>query len=146
MPADMQKETFNHILEDALGAECTLAAVQSVQDMVLERNEEVKEDKQAPVPVFSADDVRAALVSGGVSEARAEAFGNRFADELGVNTVLNGGNVAPTRQFEVKTPSVQIRVAPDRSDLVETRIIDGHQYILIRADEDVTVNGVAVHL
>ncbi len=146
MPADMQKDTFNHILEDALGEECTLAAVQSVQDMVLARNEEAKEEKQSPVPVFSSDDVRRALVDGGVSEQGAEAFGHRFEDELGTNTVLSGSNVAPTRQFEVKTPSVQIRVAPDRSDLVETRIIDGHQYILIRADEEVTVNGVAVRL
>ena len=37
-----------------------------------------------------------------------------------------------------------IRVNPERSDLVETRTIDGARYILIRADEGVEVNGVNI--
>ena len=48
--------------------------------------------------------------------------------------------------MEIKTPDVTIRVHPDRSDLVETRIIDGARYILIRAEEEVEVNGVPVQI
>ena len=47
-------------------------------------------------------------------------------------------------QFELRTPDVVIKVSPDRSDLVETRMIDGHPYILIRAEAGVEVNGVNV--
>lgn len=39
-----------------------------------------------------------------------------------------------------------IRVNPDRGDLVETRMIDGTRYILIRAEEGVEVNGVQVQI
>lgn len=39
-----------------------------------------------------------------------------------------------------------IRVSPERGDLVETRVIDGVKYILIRADEGVEVNGVDVNI
>ena len=39
-----------------------------------------------------------------------------------------------------------IKVAPDRSDLIETRIIDGVKYIMVCADEDVEVNGVNIHI
>ena len=39
-----------------------------------------------------------------------------------------------------------IRVSPDRGDLVETRIINGARYILIRAEEGVEVNGVQVRI
>jgi hypothetical protein len=39
---------------------------------------------------------------------------------------------------------VSIKVAPDRSDLIETRMIDGKCYILVLADGDVEVNGVNV--
>ena len=46
----------------------------------------------------------------------------------------------------LETPDVTIRVHPDRSDLVETRIIDGARYILIRAEEEVEVNGVPVQI
>ena len=51
--------------------------------------------------------------------------------------------VAP-KQFNISTPSVSIKVAPDRSDLIETRMIDGKCYILVLADGDVEVNGVNV--
>ena len=48
--------------------------------------------------------------------------------------------------MEIKTPDVTIRVNPDRCDLVETRVIDGARYILIRAEEEVEVNGVQVQI
>jgi hypothetical protein len=47
-------------------------------------------------------------------------------------------------QVEIKTPDVVIKVDPQKSNLVETRIIDGKKYILIRADEGVEVSGVNV--
>jgi hypothetical protein len=48
--------------------------------------------------------------------------------------------------LEVCTPDVKIQVNPERSDLLETRIIDGARYILIRAGEGVEVNGVPVRI
>lgn len=50
------------------------------------------------------------------------------------------------RQFAVTAPDVTIRVSPERSDLVETRLIDGRKYILIRADDGVEVNGVSIRI
>ena len=48
------------------------------------------------------------------------------------------------KRFEVRTPDVVVHVNPERSDLVETRVIDGVKYLLIRADEGVAVNGVNI--
>ena len=50
------------------------------------------------------------------------------------------------KQLELRTPDVTIHVNPEHSDLVETRVIDGKRYILIRADDGVEVNGVNVHI
>ena len=146
MCADNQREIFSLILESTQQEESTLEAVQSVQDMVLARQEEFKRDKNSDNLLFSSEDVQDALKSSGVSEEKAESFARQYDANLGEGTVLCGANVAPTRQFTVRTPSVSIRVLPDRADLVETRVIDGHSYIMIRADEDVTVNGVNVRL
>jgi len=55
-------------------------------------------------------------------------------------------NIIDSKHFEVKTPDVSIKVAPERSDLIETRVIGGVKYILICADEDVEVNGVSIHI
>ncbi len=146
MCADNQREILSLIMESTLQEECTMEAVQSVQDMVLEKKEEAKREKNPDTLLFTAGDVKAALEAGGVSPEKADSFARQFDANLGEGTVLCGANVAPTRQFTVKTPSVSIRVLPDRSDLVETRVIDGHSYIMIRADEDVTVNGVNIRI
>ena len=57
---------------------------------------------------------------------------------------ISAASVSSPKQFELRTPDVVIKVSPDRSDLVETRMIDGHPYILIRAEAGVEVNGVNV--
>ena len=43
-----------------------------------------------------------------------------------------------------KTPDIIIKVNPDRADLVETRIIDGRQCLVIPVDDHIEVNGINV--
>ena len=57
---------------------------------------------------------------------------------------LNAVNIAEPKKFELRTPDVVVQVNPERSDLIETRVIDGQRYILIRAEEGVEVNGVNI--
>lgn len=65
---------------------------------------------------------------------------------FGFEAELHPKNIIDNRHFEVKTPDVSIKVAPDRTDLIETRVIGGVKYILICAEEDVEVNGVSIHI
>ena len=53
-------------------------------------------------------------------------------------------NVMNTRSFEVKTPDIVIKVNPERTDLIETRRIDGRECLVIELDGGVVVNGIAV--
>ena len=73
---------------------------------------------------------------------REDAGKNRNSRRTALNTV---GSVAfNEKQFEVRTPDVTIKVSPERAGLIETRVIDGVSYILIRADDGVQVNGVDI--
>ena len=69
-----------------------------------------------------------------------------FDETFGSEAELHPQNIINERRFEVHTPDVSIKVNPERSDLIETRIIGGVKYILICADEDVEVNGVSIHI
>ena len=53
-------------------------------------------------------------------------------------------NITNTKKFEIKTPDVVIHVAPDRADLVETRIIDGRKCLVIPMESEVELNGIRV--
>lgn len=144
MPAAEQQETFQAVLQDALAEECSLDVVQAVHETVRTRLEEQKADKTAEPLRLSKQDVREVLEGCGVSMERAEAFESKYAEAFGDYTEIPAVNVVAPKQFQVTTPSVSIRVDPDRSDLIETRMIDGKCYILVLADGEVEVNGVNV--
>ena len=48
--------------------------------------------------------------------------------------------------MEIATPEVKISVDPKYSYLIQSRIIDGHKYLLISADAGVELNGLAVEI
>ncbi len=144
MPAAEQKETFQAILEETIGDELSYDVVQTVHEQLRDRIEEQKGDKTAEPTVVSKREVKSMLESCGVPEERMTAFEQRYDDAFGAGIELSARNIVDEKKFEVRTPDVVIQVNPERSDLVETRVIDGFKYILIRADEGVTVNGVNI--
>lgn len=146
MPAAEQKEVFDALLGDALEEECSLEVVQTVHEQLRDRIEEQKADRTAEVPTISKREVKHMLESCGVSQARVAAFEEKYDAEFGPAADLSAQNIVNPKQFELRTPDVMIRVNPERSDLVQTRMIDGSRYILIRADEGVEVNGVNISI
>ncbi len=146
MPAAAQKEIFGAILSDTVAEDCSFDVVQSVHTQLSEMIEEHKANKEEEPLVISKNTVKAVLGSCGVSEERVAAFEEKYDLEFGADTEISPRNIVDTKQFEVRTPDVTIRVNPERSDLVETRIINGAKYILIRADEGVEVNGVPISI
>ena len=69
-----------------------------------------------------------------------------YDEAFGMDAQLHPKNIIDHRKFEIKTPDVSIKVAPDKADLIETRVIGGVKYILINAEENVEVNGVSIHI
>ena len=146
MPAAEQKETFQQLLEESVGEGLNLDLVQNVHEQICSLIETQKQDKENPVPTVTKRDVRDALVQSGVSEERIDAFEEKYDEDFGAVIDLSAQNIVEPKKFEVRTPDVVIQVNPERGDLVETRVIDGQKYILIRASEEVTVNGIHIHI
>ena len=95
---------------------------------------------------MSRETVRQVRSSCGVEQEHVEAFEQKYEEAFGEDAEIRPQNLVNPRQFEVRTPDVTIRVNPERTDLIETRVINGVKYILIRADEGVEVNGVNIHI
>ena len=146
MPADEQKEAFQGILEETLADECSLDAVQAVHDQLRELIENHKLNKEEEPLVMTKDMVRQVLGSCGVTETQMVIFDEQYDAQFGSGMELRPQTLVDPKRFEVRTPSVTIHVDPERGDLVETRVINGVKYILIRADEGVEVNGVNIHI
>ena len=124
---------------------CIRDRVQAVHEQLYELIEEHKANKEAEPPVISKRDMKQVLQGCGISEQRVKVFEEKYDAAFGSDTGLSPRNLVDSK-FQVKTPDVTIQVNPERSDLIETRVINGAKYILIRAEDGVEVNGVDIHI
>ena len=146
MPVAAQKETFKTVLAETLEEDCSYDTVQSVYGQLREMVDNHKASKDPEPLTVTKQTVSAVLKSCGASDERVAAFEEKYDARFGVGTELSPANVVGTAKVEVKTPDVVIRVNPERTDLVETRVIDGIKYVLVRADNGVEVNGISVSI
>ena len=120
--------------------------VQTVHDQLCQRIELHKESRIPEPLLVSKDEVKEVLASCGVSEPHIAKFGIDYDEAFGFEAELHPKNIIDNRHFEIKTPDVSIKVAPDKADMIETRVIGGVKYIMIPAEEEVEVNGVTIHI
>ena len=146
MPAAAQKETFQSILGDTLAEDSRYEVVQAVHEQLCGMIEEHKAGRETEPLVISKGTVKCMLKSCGVADSHVATFDQQYDAAFGADTDLSPRNLVDAKQLELRTPDVTIHVNPEHSDLVETRVIDGKRYILIRADDGVEVNGVNVHI
>lgn len=146
MPAAEQQVTFGGILEQAMEEDCSLRVVRSVQSQVRQLVEEHKEEKREEPLTLGKEEAGDMLRYCGVPEERVTLFEEKYEEAFGKDAELPPVNLVTGKSMKVKTPEVSIQVSPGCGDLVETRVIDGVRYILVRAEGDVTVNGVNVHI
>jgi len=142
LAADFQKESFQAIIEETLGDVCDYETVKTIYENLSEMLEEHK-DASEPL-VLDKYQVRTLLENSGVEEGQMKAFDKSFNETAGEKAAIYAGNLINPRAFEVKTPDVIIKINPERTDLVETREIDGRQCLVIAVDGGVEVNGIKV--
>jgi len=145
-PAAEQKKSFEALLSNSLGDQCSMDVVQTVHEQIRQQIDMHKESKVADPLLLTKEQMKATLKVSGVSENGIAKFSVDYDEAFGHDAELHPKNIIDNRRFEIKTPDVSIKVNPERSDLIETRIIGGVKYILICADEDVEVNGVSIHI
>ena len=144
LSAGDQKETFQTIVEETLGDACDYEVVKNIHEKL---NEMIEEKKDEPDPVvLDWAEVKRLLEYSGVEEEKLSSFEEKYEEAAGTDTCFVASNVANTRQFEIKTPDVVVKVSPDRMDLVETKVINGRKCLVISLDNSVEVNGITVRM
>ena len=142
MSADTQKETFQMIIEDTLGEDGDYETVRNIHETL---NDLIEEHKEEPEPLaLDKTKMKKIFEQSGVEPEKMESFDRNFEENAGEKASLLAANIAETRKFNIDTPDVIIKVNPDRADLVETRVIDGRQCLVIPVDDHIEVNGINV--
>ncbi len=143
MTAGTQMDIFQNLVEEALGDEVTYEMAQQLHNELHELSEQQKE---LPDPVtLGQNAIRGLLEKAGAASEQLEDFDRLYEETAGRNSELLAANIMSTKKYEVSTPDVTIHVSPDRSDLVERRIIDGRACLVIPITDEVHVNGIRVN-
>ena len=142
MSADDQKESFQMIIEDTLGEEGDYETVRNIHETL---NDLIEEHKEEPEPLaLDMTEMKKVFEQSGVDAEKMENFERNFEENAGEKATLLASNITEPKKFNIETPDVVIKVNPDRADLVETRIIDGRQCLVIPVDDHIEVNGINV--
>lgn len=141
MSAGEQREAFQTALSEALEGVCSLEVVQAVHEQLSSRIEQHRESKDPEPLSVTAKEVGGILQGCGVGDEQVAAFCESCSQQFGEGAALSPANLIDSKRFEVKTPAATVSVEPERSYVVETRVIDGKKYLLIPADEGLEVNG-----
>lgn len=142
MSANTQKETFQMLIEDTLGEDGDYETIRNIHDTLNDMIEEHKEEQESLQ--LDKTDVRKVFEKSGVSSEKMECFDQNYEETAGEKTSLLATNITETKKFQIETPDIVIKVNPERADLIETRVIDGRQCLVIAVDDHIEVNGVNV--
>lgn len=142
MSAGSQKDTFQSLVTYTLGEECEYDVIRNLHDNLQEILEETKDAPE--LPVLTKPEMKRLLAKSGANTDCMEHFDSNFDQIAGEKAEFLVTNIAETRKFSIETPDIVIKVNPDRADLVETKMIDGRQFLVIPMSDQVEVNGVRI--
>ena len=141
LTAGSQKETFNLLIEETLGEDCSYDVVKNIHENL---NELLEQHADNPDPLeLDKAEVKYLFAKSGVETEKLETFDKQFDAAAGENTTLLATNVASSKKFEIKTAEITIQVSPEFADLIETKVIDGRTCLIIGVDDHVEINGVS---
>ncbi len=144
--SEEKKENFDTCMAEALEDDCDFAVMKGMHEYVSAMVEEHKAEKIEEPLLLSKNSFKEVFGHCGVDEDTIEKFGDKFDEHFGEGAAIPPKAIINTKKFELVTPDVQIKVNPERTDLVSTQVIDGVKYIMIRANTGVEVNGVNINL
>ncbi len=142
MSSEAQKDVFAAVIEETVGPSCDLELMKSIHDHLSQMETECSE--QDEILTFNKEELKQLLIDSGADDELFEMYDATYETYADPKDKVYATNVMHKRSFDVKTPSVVIKVDPARTDLIEKREIDGRPCLVIALDGDVEVNGVTL--
>lgn len=140
--AASQKEAFQNLVIETLEEDCDFDVIKNIHENIQELIE-LNQDNPDPVTV-TKEEMKQIFYDSGASDDKMEDFDREYEAYAGENSTLMAANISSPRSFAIETPDIVVKVKPERLDLIQTKIIDGRQCLVIAVDSHLQVNGVDV--
>ena len=142
LPEGDQRDLFKNVIEASLGRDCDFDSVKNIHEAIGQYVEQEK-DSGEPAQIEKVQ-LRRILYESGAPQESLETFDEAFDAAIGEGGALMAENVADVKKLEIKTPSMRITVKSEMADMIQTRFIDGIEYLTIPVADDIEVNGIRI--
>ena len=142
MGEKQQKHCFSKLVEEILQEDCTFENVRLLQEELAElQNKENEEEREQSLP---KNQVKALLEKAGATEEQLLNFSSLYEEELGEkNESLFLENLADST-LRLDSDNVHLRIKNEVSAILESRIIDGKEYLLLPISDNLECNGISI--
>ena len=142
MGEKQQKNCFSKLVEEILQEDCTFENVRLLQEELSElQNKENEEEREQSLP---KNQVKALLEKAGATEEQLLNFSSLYDEELGEkNESLFLENLADST-LRLDSDNVHLRIKNEVSAILESRIIDGKEYLLLPISDNLECNGISI--
>lgn len=139
-----QQNLFRAVIEATLDRDCDFETVKNISESVKELIREA-EDAETPA-VLGKRELGRFLEENGANEDQMKKFESVYEEAMGEDdSPLLAENVTDSKNLVVKSDNVKLSVKSEVSDIIETRIIDGREFLLIPVSDNIEVNGIRIH-
>lgn len=144
LTAGAQKESFQAVLSESLGSDCSFDVVRQINENL---NDMIEVHKDNPEPLtLGRAEMKTLMERSGATPEAVKHMEERFTEDFGPQEVIMASNVAAVKTFEVKAPEISVKVTPDYADMIEIQEIAGARCLVIPLAGEVEVNGITVSL
>ena len=142
MGEKQQKNCFSKLVEEILQEDCTFENVRLLQEELAElQNKENEEEREQSLP---KNQVKALLEKAGADEEQLLNFSSLYDEELGdKNESLFLENLADNT-LRLDSENLHLRIKNEVSAILESRIIDGKEYLLLPISDNLECNGISI--
>lgn len=145
--AKEQKNLFNATIEKGLGDQCQFDTVRALHNNIADKMAgRTEEEKNAEPEEISENSMVNLLRQSGVDDDGIENFRSEYKSAMSSPQPVLLNNVVNNKKFTVNTPDVTVTVNPMKTDLVETRLVDGVPCLVVELTDKVQVDGIDIHL
>ncbi len=136
------QNNFQNIIRATFDRDCDFDAVRQVTDIIKENIEEAVSSGEEYV--LDKPEFRNLVKRAGADEEALKRFEEAYDDNLGGKEHLSADTVIDKNKILIKSDVLKLDVKSESSDLIETRVINGREYILLPVTNNLSVNGIPI--
>lgn len=138
-----QKKLFRNLVENSFGRGLSFDVAKQLSEQLIEKIQKSEEEDQ-PAALEPAE-FRRMMAESGADETQLRRFEADFREAIKEDdSPILAETLVNKNSFQIQSDNVKLSVKSEVSDILETRIIDGREYLLIPVSDNITVNGLTI--